>query len=211
MTTIRTIKLLALSALALVAIGAVSATSAQAGTFTAGSYPATITGSSAAGSHEFSTAIGVINCQPSFHGVLGAASEFLTLNPNYGTCGIEGKVVHVNDNGCDFRLRAGATIEQHVVGGSMNIICPDNAKIDFEITSEPICHVTVPGQNELGPLRYTTNTEADDVSLHFQIEALFYELDMGCPVVGAFFGGYKGTSTLKADAEGGAATWLEVD
>lgn len=210
MNTFRTFKLLALSALALVAIGAVSATSAQAGTFTAGSYPATITGTSAMGSHEFSTQIGVIKCQPSFHGVLGAASEFLTVNPNYGTCGIEGNVVHVNDNGCDFRLRANATIAMHVVGGSMNIICPDGAKIDFEITAEPVCHVTVPGQNELGPLRYTTDTEADDVDLDFQIEGLFYELDMGCPQVGAFFGGYKGESTLKADAEGGAATWFEV-
>lgn len=211
MNTFRTIKLLALSALALIALGAVSATGAQAGTFTAGSYPATITGTSAAGSHEFSTQIGVIKCAPSFHGVLGAASELLTLNPNYGTCGIEGKVVHVNDNGCDFRLRAGATIEMDVVGGAMNIVCPDGAKIDFEITSEPICHVTVPGQNELGPLRYTNDTEAEDVNLHFQIEGIFYELDMGCPVVGAFFGGYKGTSTFKADAEGGAGTWFEVD
>jgi hypothetical protein len=212
MNTIRTIKLLALSALALVAIGAVSATGAQAGTFTAGAYPATITGSSAAGSHEFTTQIGTIKCGPTFHSQMAAESGTLTVTPNYGTsCGIAGKQVHVTNNGCDFRWHAGATQEADVVGGWMGIICPDT-KIDFEITGEEqVCHVTVPAQGELGSLLYTNNTEAEDVILHFGLEGIFYELDNGCPEVGAFANGvYTGTSTLRADHEG-AGTSFEVD
>lgn len=212
MNAIRTIKLLALSALALVAIGAVSATGAQAGTFTAGAYPATITGSSASGSHEFTTQLGVMKCGPTFHGKMEAASGTLTVTPNYGTgCSIGGKVVHVKNNGCDYRWHAGTTQEFDVVTGSMDIVCPGENKIDFEITSLPICHVTVPAQNNLGMLTYTNDTLAQDVNLDFGLEFVFYELDNGCSVVGAFGNGaYKGGSTLKADA-GGAGTSFEVD
>ncbi|HEY8502878.1 MAG TPA: hypothetical protein VIL21_09340 [Solirubrobacterales bacterium] len=211
MNTFRTIKVLALSALALVAISAVSATGAQAGTFTAGAYPATITGSSAAGSHEFITQLGVMKCAPTFDSKMEAEAATLTVVPNYGTsCKLGEKLVHVTNNECDFRWNAGATVEMDVVKGSMEIACPDN-KIDFEITSEPVCHLTVPAQNGLGSLLYTNNTEAEDVTLHFGLEGIFYELDNGCPEVGAFANGvYKGTSTLKADA-GGAGTSFQVD
>jgi hypothetical protein len=211
MNTIRTIKLLTLSALALVAIGAVSASGAQAGTFTAGAYPATITGTSAAASHDFFTQVGVIECAPTFDSKMAAEAGTLTVLPNYGTsCSIGGNQVHVSNNGCDFRWHAGATIQMDVVGGFMDIVCPDT-KIDFEITSEPVCHVTVPAQNGIGSLRYTNNTGAEDVTLDFGLENLFYELDNGCAVVGAFFGEYKGSSTLRADIEGGAGTSFEVD
>jgi hypothetical protein len=211
MNTFRMIKLLALSALALVAIGAVSATGAQAGTFTAGAYPATITGSSGTGSHEFTTQLGVMKCAPTFDSKMEAALATLTVAPNYGTsCKIGEDPVHVKNNGCDFGWHAGATIEMDQVGGWMDINCPDN-KIDFEITSEPVCHLTVPPQTELGSLLFTNNTEAEDVILHFNLEGIFYILDNECPVVGAFANGvYKGTSTLKADAEG-AGTSFQVD
>lgn len=212
MNTFRMIKLLALSALALVALGALSATAAQAGTFTAGAYPATITGSTAAGAHEMKTQLGTMNCGPSFHGVMEAASETLTLTPNYGTtCSIGGNQVHVKNNGCDFRLHAGATKEVDVITGSMDIVCPAESKMDFEITSATTCHLTIPAQNNLGTLTYTNNTAAQDVNLDFKLEFFFYELDVGCSTVGAFFDGfYGGTSTLKADA-GGAGTSFQVD
>ncbi|HEX6780686.1 MAG TPA: hypothetical protein VF125_01510 [Solirubrobacterales bacterium] len=206
------IKLMALSALALVTLGAVGATGAQAGIFTAGSYPATITGSSAAAAHEFTTQLGVMKCAPTFHSKLEAAVVTMTVAPTYGTsCKIGENQVHVKNNGCDFAWHAGETGEMDEVGGSMDILCPDT-KIDFEITSEPVCHLTVPAQMGLGSLLFTNNTEAEDVILHFGLEGISYVLDNGCPVVGAFANGvYKGTSTLKADAEGGAATYFRVD
>lgn len=211
MNMTRTIKLAVLSALALIAIGAMSATGAQAGTFTAGAYPATITGSSAAASHEFTTQLGVMKCAPTFHSKMEAAVVTLTVTPTYGTsCKIGESQVHVKNNGCDFAWHAGETREMDEVGGSMDILCPDT-KIDFEITSEPVCHLTVLPQMGLGSLLFTNNTEAEDVILHFSLAGISYILDNGCPVVGAFGNGvYKGTSTLKADAEGGAGTSFDV-
>ena len=207
----RRIGLLGLIALTALASAAMAASAAQAGTFTAGAYPATITGSSAAASHEFITQLGVMKCAPTFDSKLEAAAATLTVVPNYGTsCKLGEKLVHVTNNGCDFRWNAGGTVEEDVVNGSMDIACPDN-KIDFEVTSEPVCHLTVPAQNGLGTLVYTNNTAAEDVVLHFGLEGIFYELDNGCPEVGAFANGvYKGTSTLKADHEA-AATSFEVD
>jgi hypothetical protein len=207
----RTIKTLGMAVLAVLAIGAIAASAAQAGAFTAAGYPATITGS-AVGSHELGTELGVLKCGPTFHGELAAASAELTLTPNYGTsCSIGGKEVHVNNNGCDYLLHAAATVEADVVSGSMDVKCPAGNKMDFEITSMPTCHLTVPAQAGLGTLTYTNRTAAKDVDLDFKIEGLFYELDFGCAVVGGFANGtYKGTSTLKADHEG-AATSFGVD
>jgi hypothetical protein len=207
----RQIRALGLALLAVFTTAAVTASAAQAGEFTAGEYPATITGSSAAASHEFITQLGVMKCGPTFDGKLEAAAATLTVVPNYGTsCKLGEKLVHVTNNGCDFRWHAGGTLEADVVNGSMDIVCPDN-KIDFEITSEPICHLTVPAQNELGTLFYTNNTAAEDVTLHFALEGISYILDNGCPEVGAFANGvYKGTSTLKAEHEA-AATSFKVD
>lgn len=203
MTTIRTIKLVALSALALVAIGAVSATGAQAGEFTAAQYPATITGQHINGPHEFTTELGLMGCKPEFHGELAAASSELTITPSYETeCAIGGKVVHVDMNGCDFRFHAGATLGMHEVEGSMDIKCPEGNEIDFEITSMPICHLTVPEQLGLNDITYTNRTMFNDAEIQFEIEELAYGLDNGCPVVGTFENGsYEGESTLKADFE----------
>lgn len=211
MSLSRQLRIVGLALLAIAAANAAVASGARAGEFTAGEYAATITGTSAAASHEFITQLGVMKCAPTFDSKLEAASGTLTVVPNYGTsCGIGGKQVHVTNNGCDFRWHAGATKEMDAVGGSMDIVCPDN-KIDFEITSEPVCHLTVPAQNELGSLLYTNNTEAEDVVMHFGLEGIFYELDNGCAVVGAFANGvYKGTSTLTAD-HGGAGTSFQVD
>jgi hypothetical protein len=198
----RKLRLAVLSLLAFCAITALGPAQSEAGEFTAGEYTATITGTTAV-AHEFTTVLGVMKCAPTFHGKLEAAAFTMTVAPNYGTsCKIGGKQVHVTNNGCDFVLHAGMTKEMDVVGGWMDIVCPDN-KIDFEITSEPVCHLTVPGQNELGQLLYTDNTEAEDVVMHFGLEGIFYELDNGCAEVGAFANGtYKGTSTITADHEG---------
>jgi len=207
----RQLRLLGLAMLALVATGALGATGAQAGVFTAGAFPATVTGSTSE-AHEFGTLLGTMKCGPSFDAKLEAASGTLTVVPNYGTsCKLGIRVVHVKNNGCDFRWNAGNTQEADVVSGSMDIVCPDNQKMDFEVTSEPVCHLTVPGQAELGTLTYTNNTAAGDVDLDFNLGNVFYELDNGCPFVGAFFGGtYKGSSTLTADHEG-AGTTFQVD
>jgi hypothetical protein len=207
----KTTRKLGFAVFGVLAVAATMASAAQAGQFTAGAYPATITGS-AVGSHELKTQLGTMQCAPTLHGELAAASSELTLTPAYGTtCGIGGKEVHVNNNGCDYRPHAGTTVEADVVAGSMDIICPTGNKMDFEITSMPVCHLTIPTQTGLGTLTYTDRTAAKDVDLDFGLEGLTYELDFGCSVVGAFANGtYEGTSTLRADHEG-AGTPFTVD
>lgn len=208
----RQLRVLGLALLALVAFGAFNAVGAQAGTFTAGAYPATVTGS-AVGMHLLGTELGVMECAPTFDGELAAASEELTLTPTYGTsCKLGAKEVHVTNNGCDFRLHAGNTLVEDRVAGTMDIICPEGMAIDFEITSMPICHLTIPGQAGLSSLVFTNRTMAKDVDLDFGIVELVYHLGGNCPGGPATYanGTYGGTSTLTADNEG-AATAFGVD
>jgi hypothetical protein len=199
----RKVKALGLGLLALFAASAVMASAAQAGTFTAGNYPATMTGQNV-GLHKFTTLLGVMECGVKFHGTLAAASEDLTLAPDYGTsCELEGLQVHVKNNGCDYLFHAGETAVMDQVKGSMGVKCPAGNKIDFEITSMQVCHLTVPEQLGLNHVTYTDHTIAKDVDVDLHLTGFFYELDNGCPFVGAFGGTYTGTTTLKADYEGG--------
>lgn len=204
----RQLKLLGLAVLALVATSAITATGAQAGLFTAGEYPATITGSIVA-PHELGTELGVMECEPTLNGELAAVSEELTLNPSYGnTCKLGMKEVDVHNNGCDFLVHAGATAGEGAVEGTLDIVCPENSVMDFEITSNPICHLTIPPQAGLGTLTYTNHPAAKDVDLDFNIVELFYRLDNSCPAAGNHANGtYRGVSTLKADHEGGETSF----
>jgi hypothetical protein len=211
MTTFRTIKLLALSALALLALGAFSAGSAQAGTFTAGQYPATIIGTNNV-PQTITTNLGAIECAPSFHGVLGAASEEITLAPLYGPCSLGAKEVDVDFNGCDYRIHAGETLGGDKVAGTMDIVCPAGKVIDFKVTSIPVCHLTIPGQAGLSTLTYTSQTPPSDVNLDYNLSEIAYTLDMGCPGPGVYAnGGLTGTTTLVGFKEPGVQTAFGVE
>jgi hypothetical protein len=210
MNMFRTIRLIALSALALVAFGALSA-SASASTFTAGQYPATIVGTNNV-PHTITTNLGSIECAPFFHGKLEAASEELTLEPSYGTCSLGAKEVHADMNGCDFRLHAGETLGGDKVAGTMDIVCPAGNVIDFEVTSIPVCHLTIPGQAGLSTLTYTSQTPPSDVNLDFNISELEYTLDMGCPGPGNYANGtWTGVTTLVAFKGPGMQTAFGVE
>jgi hypothetical protein len=212
MTTFRTIKLLALSALALLAISAV-ATSAQAGTFTASTYPANVYGTNMV-PHKLKTNLGTMECAPFLEGQLAAASETLTMTPAYATqCSLGETEVHVKVNGCDFLLHAGEETGEHSVAGSMDILCPVGRAIDFEITSEPICHLTLPAQTGLNSLSFTDRTAPKDVDLHFGLESLVYRLDEGCPGAGNYNNGSygSGTTTMVAAKQGGMVIPFMVD
>src|SRR3954447_2024719 len=193
--------------LALLAVGATTAAtgaSAQAGVFTAGAYPATLTGQTVGGPHMLKTELGVMGCEPKFHGEQAAAAAEITLSLLYGTsCGIGGFPVHFIPNGCDYQLHAGATLFEDAVGGWMDVKCPAGKRINIEITSFPICRITIPEQFALAAITYTNRTLAKDVDVDFNVLGLEYELDAGCPVVGFFnTGEYTGTTTLTTDNGG---------
>jgi len=195
---------LGLSLLAVIAAGAFGAASAQAGVFTAGAYPATLTGQTLAGPHTFTTELGAMTCAPKFHGVQAAAAAEITLTPLYGaSCELGGIAVDVTPNGCDYQLHAGATLAEDSVGGWMDVKCPLGNRINFEVTSFPVCRLTVPEQAAVAAVTYTNRTLAKDVDVDFNVLGLEYELDAGCPVVGFFNNGkYTGTSTLTTDNGG---------
>lgn len=210
MKTSRKLRAALLALLALCAVAALGPVQAQAGEFTATEYPATITGQNV-GMHELTTELGVMECEMTFDGPLPEASETLTVVPSYGTgCTIEGHMVHVSNNGCDFLFHAGETLGEHEVGGTVDVQCPEGNAIDFEITAMMICHLTVPAQNGLA-VSYTNSTMFPDAHLDFLVEGLIYRLDAGCPVMGNFNNGtYIGTTTVKADHEG-MGTGFAVD
>lgn len=212
MNSIRTIRLMALSAFALCAIAA-AATPAQAGTFTASTYPANVYGTNMV-PHKLKTNLGTIECAPFLEGQLAAASETLTMTPAYATqCSLGETEIHVKVNGCDYLLHAGETTGEDTVAGSMDIVCPAGKAIDFEITSVPICHLTVPGQTGLNALTFTNRTAAKDVDLDFALEELVYRLDEGCPGAGNYNNGSygAGTTTMIAAKEGGMVIPFGVD
>ncbi len=95
----------------------------------------------------------------------------------------------------------------------MDILCPEGKAIDFEITSVPICHLTVPGQVGLNSLTFTNRTMAKDVDLDFALEELVYRLDPGCPGAGNYANGTygAGTTTMIAAKEGGLVIPFGVD
>jgi hypothetical protein len=195
---------LGLSLLAAIAGSAFAVASAQAGVFTAGAYPATLTGQTVGGPHTLTTELGAMGCEPKFHGEQAAASPEITLSLLYGTsCGIGGNVVHFIPNGCDYQLHAGATLFEDAVGGWMDVKCPAGKRINIEITSFPICRITIPEQFAVASITYTNRTLAKDVDVDFNVLGLEYELDAGCPVVGFFTTGeYTGTTTLTTDNGG---------
>jgi len=211
MNSFCTIRLALLSAFALLALSAVGSSAAQAGTFTAGQYPATIVGTNNV-PHTLTTSLGAIECAPFFDGKLEAASEEITLEPGYGPCTLGAKEVHVDLNGCDYTVHAGETLGGDKVGGTMDIGCPPGSVIDFEVTSIPVCHLTVPGQAGLSALTYTSQTPPSDVNLDFALGEIAYTLDMGCPGPGVYANGaLTGITTLVAFKGPGMQTAFGVE
>jgi hypothetical protein len=208
---LRTTKLPVLGALTLVVLGAFGATGVQAGTFTAGAYPATVKGTS--GLHLLMTpTISIsISCLPTFHGILSGGSESLTLTPSYGTsCKSEEQSVHISNNGCDLAMRAGSTKEADVVSGTMDVVCPLGKAIDFELTSPPGCHFMVPAQEKTSLLTYRMDTAKKTISVEYGVSKLAYVLSSKCPEAAGEYanGAYLGTSTLQATNEGLATSFL---
>lgn len=188
--------------IALVAMSTVGASAAQAGKFTASKYPATITGSQIA-KHSFSFQTGTVNCAvASFDGKLEAESETLTVTAEYKECATAGGAVNVKMNSCDYRLRAGETLENERVDGSLDVQC-NKAGDEIEFI-EPAngCVVKVPPQANLGTLVYTNHKVAKDFDLDISIVEMEYTQNEKCAEQGVFEDGeYLGQSTMKADEE----------
>jgi hypothetical protein len=202
---LRLLKLSMWAALILATIGALGTVAAQAGTFTAGAYPATVKSSGGADLFFTETASISILCLPKPDGTLAGGSVSLTLTPNYGTsCKSEEKAVHVNENGCDLRFRAGLTQEPDVVSGTMDVVCPLGKAIDFEITPAPVCHYFVLPQENKAVFSYRNRTAEKSIQWEAGVNELVYRLSGSCPEgAGEYFNGvYLGNGTMRATKEG---------
>lgn len=196
------IKISVLSLLALAAIGAVSASAAQAtGEFTAGKYPATITGTQL-NNHVFKFEGASITCPTAtFDATLAAASSELTVNPKFSECKTNnGNAASVEMTTCDFQFNVGSTTAMDKIDGWLDIECGAGDHIDFVVPSSG-CKFEIGPQNLAG-ITYTDNTMAEDFDIDIFQNGITYKQNASCPG-GAHMGfaEYTGKFTVKADYE----------
>jgi hypothetical protein len=199
----------------------------QAAEFTAGEYPATVTGEQVEGVHKehgFVWTIHEFRCKTAhFIGGLSKSSGTISLAPTFGGCGT-GNPVTIKSNGCEFVL--------HVLGGgedthegSFDIVCPAGKVIEFLIYSNSSLHtagfsscvVTVFPKTGIGTVQVVNNTEAspDDIRLVTTLKELKYETH-GFSLCGPFTVPaenllYFGETTLKAFQGEGKQIALTAD
>jgi hypothetical protein len=172
----RRIKKLGLAAIAVLALTAVAANAAQATTFTAATYPATITGEQTA-KHVFHTTAGSIKCETAtFAGVktLGAASETFEMAPTYEKCFLGGTdPVTITMNSCTYNFHAAASGS---ATGKVDVVCPSGKHIEIDIGQISGCHIDVPAQTGLGNLTYTNNATGNDINVNINVTGIKYQL-----------------------------------
>jgi hypothetical protein len=152
--------------MAVMALSAVMASGAQA-TFTASSYPATVTATSTADVFDaFGSNVKCTN--NSFTGSLAGASTELTITPTYLNCkGPLGLPATVETTDCHFLFTAPTTPAPSPATGQLHIKCPVGVVgIHIRVYSDEahkteVCHDTIPPQT----LTYTVQRNAGDVSL----------------------------------------------
>ncbi len=205
------IKALGLAFAAVAAVSATMASAAQAGEFTAENFVATVTGT-ALTKHQFKFNGGTISCTvAAFDGKLAGPAENLTIGAEYGNCSTGGgEAVAVNMTGCDYAFRAGMTLENDRVEGSMEVQCPQGAGIDFV---EPGgCTVKIIPQAGLSKLVYTNHPAVKDFDVDFNVGMIVFAQNAACPGGEGVFanGTYTGQSTMVGESAAGA-DGLKVD
>ena len=172
---IRNLKTLGLAIVAVLALSAVVASAAGASEFTAGSYPATATASSAKGNDDFNTEAGSVQCKAHFHvGSLAAASESVTVTPTYSECqafGFLSATVHMN--GCDYVFYTNEKVD---------LACPKEKSV---VITAATCTVAIHAQGELSTVDLTP--KETDVEAKANVTNIKYTVTndgFGCPFSG---------------------------
>ncbi len=198
----RKFKTLGLCLVAVFAMSAVAATAAQAEKFTSANYPAAVPGEQVGAlPNEFEVTNAGVECgTATFSGTLAAASETLTMTPDYTNCLIGGSIpMTVDINGCDYLL--------HVVGVkelSTDVACPTTAggvtdKIAITIPATG-CEIQIPEQTGLKKLT-VKNEAAGDMLITLAITNIQYSQNAKCPggAESEKTGIYTGQVTLKGN------------
>lgn len=181
----RNLRALGLAFLAALAIGSVvpAAASAQSFIFSSDS-SSTAIGGTGEGSNVLTANAGTLNCsEVSYTGSQsGTEASELNVTPTYSSCtfaGISGATVTMN--GCSYRFNAG-TIESGSYNGSMDIVCPGEAKITAvaKIAGVTKCTATIPAQTGLKSVVYKNVGEgARDLTISSNLTGIKYSQTAG--------------------------------
>jgi hypothetical protein len=171
---VRKLKTLGLVAAAALASLAVVALPAQAATFTASSYPTTVTATSEKGNGVMETEGGNVECEEHLEGTLGEASETIVLTPTFSECGAFGFLsATIHGNGCVLVVHS---------NGEVDLECPSGKVL--EVTSGN-CVMHVGSQSGLQWLSMINNSPHVDIYLELANLSYYVTKDgLFCPFKG---------------------------
>jgi hypothetical protein len=173
------LKLMLAAAVAVLAVSAAASTAASAGTFKAGSYPATITGTQAT-QVIFTGVVGTWKCGAlAMQGELKEESTSLNLTPLYSECSWAGVAATINMEGCTYNYTAGNTLGENKIEATMDVVCPAGKEAKLTLTNG--CTIRIPSQNGLKSV--TAENTLMDVDLQLGVTAMTYTVENGtkCP------------------------------
>jgi len=165
-------KLSILGAMAMLAAGAAASRAGAATEFTAGKYPAVLTGTQSLHEgielHKFTFGIRTVECSKAqFSGTLSGASSTVTLTPTYSECTSSGLPATITMNGCDYVFRGENKVNGDSFLGSVDLVCPAKSVVELHVYSSlanhaagtSLCTATLSPAGILNTIRYTNTTE----------------------------------------------------
>jgi len=181
---IRNLKTLGVALCAVLALSVVAASAASAANYTASSYPAIGTGTSAVGNDVFKTEAGNVECKSHFTGTLAAASSTLTVTPTYTECKAFGFLnATVTMGTCDYQFQAPTLVSADNYTAAVKVVC---GATPITITAGT-CKATVGAQSPAGNVAITDETAAGDVKVKANVTGINYtvtEDGFACPFGG---------------------------
>jgi hypothetical protein len=182
---IRNLRVLGLAFVAVLAMSAVVASAAQAvPTFTASSYPATVTGSNTIGNEVFTTEGGNVECDSHFvsNSISGPTST-LTVTPTYTGCTAFGFLsATVNTEGCTYVFHATEKVSSGVYKHHVDVVCPSGQSI--KVTAGT-CKAEIKGQT--GRTTVKTTNSGSSVTVQPEVTNIAYTVTQDgflCPFGG---------------------------
>lgn len=198
---IRNIKVLGLSVVAMLAMTAMVASAASAANFTASSYPASGSGGQTT-EHVFTVQGSTVKCKTAnFTGSLSAASETMSITPEYKECTAFGFInATVNMNGCTYEFKTGAGSGDNWAG-TVVVKCPTGKEITVEAGP---CVVHIPAQTPTtNKVSFTNETGSPNkVLVKSEVEGIHSKVTSGflCPLTSKELdttGKYTGTTRFE--------------
>ncbi|HST70661.1 MAG TPA: hypothetical protein VLI94_13520 [Solirubrobacterales bacterium] len=182
---IRRFKMLGAALCALCSLCAVIASTAAAVSYTASSYPTTLTGESAKGNDTITTEAGTIECKVHFEATLTEASTQLTVKTKYTGCSAFGFLEATVSTGDCHRTWTEPTTTggNQLHGKELHERCTGPSPMTIHAGN---CKITI-GEQTLGGTVHITNTAAGDMTTRTAATGIAYTVTQDgflCPFNG---------------------------